>query len=332
MDIPGEIIDALTIIEKFQRAFHPPLIDRLKKKLKPHYDALSGVKEKLENSHNGNSLRLTEAATLLRESLNQILTASNIDFQPLIISVMKGYRKYNRALELLFELRNKSDYLNRFFGEPQQPLQDTEAGILHYGLEEDPYARGGYSLFVPEGYSSSRPAPVITALHGGFSHGKDFIWTWMREARSRGYILVAPTSSGSTWSISEPETDIELLNTIIGSIREKWNIDTERILVTGLSDGGTFALACAMATDTPFTAFGAVSCTMPLHGIENLKDKNIYRIHGTADWMFPFYNIEREMRILESSGANIILRKIENLSHTYPREENTAMLDWLESL
>ena len=32
-----------------------------------------------------------------------------------------------------------------------------------------------------------RPWTVVTYmfLHGGFGHGRDFLWTWLREARSR---------------------------------------------------------------------------------------------------------------------------------------------------
>ena len=45
------------------------------------------------------------------------------------------------------------------------------------------------------------------ALHGGSGHGRLFLWSWLREARARGVILVAPTAIGDTWSLMEPDMD-----------------------------------------------------------------------------------------------------------------------------
>jgi phospholipase/carboxylesterase len=33
---------------------------------------------------------------------------------------------------------------------------------------------------------------------------------------------------------------------------------------------------------------------------------------------------------LEAAGARLVYREIEDLSHTYPRDENPRILDWLE--
>ena len=33
---------------------------------------------------------------------------------------------------------------------------------------------------------------------------------------------------------------------------------------------------------------------------------------------------------LEKAGARIVYREIEDLSHTYPREENARILEWLD--
>ena len=39
------------------------------------------------------------------------------------------------------------------------------------------------------------------ALHGGSGNGRGFLWSWLRDARSRGAILVAPTATGHTWAL-----------------------------------------------------------------------------------------------------------------------------------
>jgi phospholipase/carboxylesterase len=39
---------------------------------------------------------------------------------------------------------------------------------------------------------------LVVALHGGSGHGRGFLWSWLRDARSFGAILIAPTSSGNS--------------------------------------------------------------------------------------------------------------------------------------
>ena len=47
-------------------------------------------------------------------------------------------------------------------------------------------------MYVPEYYDAARSWPLVVALHGGSGHGRDFLWTWLREARTRGVIVAAP--------------------------------------------------------------------------------------------------------------------------------------------
>ena len=65
-------------------------------------------------------------------------------------------------------------------------------GVLHADNATD--ERGGFSVFVPEDYDPARAYPLVMALHGGSGHGRLFLWSWVREARSRGVIVVAPTA------------------------------------------------------------------------------------------------------------------------------------------
>ena len=63
------------------------------------------------------------------------------------------------------------------------------------------------------------------ALHGGCGHGGLFLWSWLREARSRGVILMAPTAIGDTWSLMEPDVDGANLDRMLDEVSERWNID-----------------------------------------------------------------------------------------------------------
>ena len=45
--------------------------------------------------------------------------------------------------------------------------------------------------------------------------------------------------------------------------------------------------------------------------------------------MFPAAMAREAERVLAAAGADVTYREIDDLSHTYPREMNAAMLAWL---
>ncbi len=63
---------------------------------------------------------------------------------------------------------------------------------------------------------------------------------------------------------------------------------------------------------------------------EKLYPIRIFWVHGALDWMFPVQSARTAVEMLESAGANVTLRVIDDLSHTYPREENNQILQWFE--
>ena len=55
----------------------------------------------------------------------------------------------------------------------------------------------------------------------------------MRDARSRGVIVVAPTSAGQTWAIQGNDVDSPRLASLVDFMRATWTVDPARLLLTG---------------------------------------------------------------------------------------------------
>ena len=55
----------------------------------------------------------------------------------------------------------------------------------------------------------------------------------------------------------------------------------------------------------------------------------IHIVHGALDWMFPVDMARAAARQLTQAGAAVTYVEIDDLSHTYPREANARILDWL---
>ena len=118
-------------------------------------------------------------------------------------------------------------------------------------------------------------------------------------------------------------------------VASKWNVDRNHVLLTGLSDGATMTLLVGLGADTPFTHLAPVSGVLhPMNfaigNVDRARGKPIYLVHGALDWMFPVAIAQEAVRVLGDAGAALIYRELPDLSHTYPREENGPILEWLD--
>lgn len=265
-----------------------------------------------------------------------------------LIAVFRALRHAPRAQEALYPLAAKFPPVSSFFTDP--PLRDDaelaarleaeaqpDTGIMHD--HNEPGSRGGFSLYIPEYYTADRAWPLVMALHGGSGNGRGFLWSWLRDARSHGAVLVAPTATGSspgktTWALMGEDTDTPNLMRILDSVRSRWNIDPKRLLLTGMSDGGTFCYVSGLESVSPFTHLAPVAATFhPLMAeaadAERLRGLPIHLVHGGLDWMFPVQVARQTRDLLSAAGANVTYRELDDLSHCYPREMNAPILNWL---
>jgi phospholipase/carboxylesterase len=260
-----------------------------------------------------------------------------------IVAVFRALRHAPRAQEALYPLAAKLPPVSSFFTDPalredagllarlaEPGQQDT--GIVHD--HNEPGSRGGFSLYVPEYYTPDRAWPLVMALHGGSGNGRGFLWSWLRDARSHGAILVAPTATGSTWALMGEDTDSPNLARILDLVRSRYNVDPKKLLLTGMSDGGTFCYVTGLESASPFTHLAPVAATFhPLMAemadAERLRGLPVYLVHGQLDWMFPVQVARQTQALLSAAGANVTYRELDDLSHCYPREMNPAILGWL---
>ncbi|MXW25408.1 MAG: phospholipase [Dehalococcoidia bacterium] len=259
-------------------------------------------------------------------------------------NALASMRGLARAQELLYPLRSLDPSLGRLYAEPavrndlaalDAHSSDPGTGIQRSGPDDDPDARGEFHLYVPESLDGSAPRPLVVALHGGMGNGRDFLWTWLREARSRRFLLLAPTSVGPTWALMGPDADRQRLLSSVEFVRERFNVDGDRMLLTGLSDGATYGLSTYLAGDTPFTAMAAVAGVLHPKNVQDgaivgAEGKRVSITHGTKDWMFPVQLAQAAQQALRGAGADVRYHEIADLAHAYPREENPAILEWFD--
>jgi len=335
------LVASLDAFESMQRRFDPGLIDSLRHDLRSFAELLGTHTDRIRSIHppggcESTKNALVKALELTRGALALCIVPAGM--QASFVNFSKAARRICRAQEFLYPLRTRLLPVNRFFlelpvrhnADRYTPLlrPDAPIGLQHIGCDNDPYARDGFSLFVPETYTESDARPLVIALHGGFGHGRDFIWTWIREARSRNFLLAAPSSHAATWSITGEDVDGNTLRRVLEYVSDGWNVDRNCILLTGLSDGGTYALTRALDETTPFAAFAPISGILPPFDLRHVHGRRIYWVHGSLDWMFPLPHAMSGHTALAQAAADAHLQIVRDLSHTYPREQNDNILTW----
>ena len=345
------LLQTLERIGWAQRHLHPALAGRLAAELAPCADATTAPLRAVEEVDCPADLRfirdrLVDAGRQTLELVGAFGEAAQSAGD--MMGLYRALRRFARAQETLYPLAPIFDPVSRWFLEPARRDDDSlvaqlraaalredgiRVGVMHASNERD--ARGGFSLYVPEYWDGRAAMPLIVALHGGHGHGRDFLWTWLQEARSRGMLVLSPTSRDRTWSIMGGEdVDAGALREMVDSVAGRYPIDRSRVLLTGMSDGATYALLCGLGAGMPFTHL-APACGV-LHpallengGVARASGRPIYLIHGALDWMFPVYTARIAREALLAAGAALVYREVEDLSHTYPRDENPHVLDWM---
>lgn len=342
------LLTGIEVLGHAGRHMHPPNLPHLMGEIEPFREPLKtglAAFDAVDWPDNLQSFaaQVRESAQLCLRSFNEFLSAQNQSNPTMAAYRAMGFN--TKATESIYPVGQMLPPVSRFFLHPEQrddqALLDRIAqadgdrehvGVLHArNTAED---RGGFSMYVPEYYDGEQ-VPLVVALHGGSGHGRSFLWTWLRTARSMNAIVISPTSRDGTWSLMGPDIDSENLDAMVTYAKTHWNIDDERVLLTGMSDGGTFSYVSGLREDTAFTHLAPSSASfhpLILEGVEpqRLAGLPIYLMHGALDWMFPVDVARVAHESLSTAGANVVYREIDDLSHTYPVEENPRIIEWLQ--
>ncbi len=337
------LLTGLDALETARRHLHPQRFGEIREALTPLREKLAAALATFEEQPPPDEAK--PFAEQIAKSAHEAEKALAGFLQPMSgpEEILRAMHRHCQAQQFLYPLRRLLPPVSRFFVEA--PFRDRLAELdpeppegVMVGLHRAggaPPARGGFALYVPESYDGREPWPLVVALHGGSGDGNDFLWTWLAEARGRRFLLLSPTARGDTWSMMGPDIDAPAVRSMVEHVQSNWKVDASRILLTGLSDGATYTLLLGLQEDSPFTALAPVSGVFhPANfhngNVERAKGKRIYLVHGSLDWLFPVMIAHGTRDALREAGADLVFREIADLSHTYPREENDAILTWFD--
>jgi pimeloyl-ACP methyl ester carboxylesterase len=137
-----------------------------------------------------------------------------------------------------------------------------------------------YHLQLPPEYRPTRSYPVLVVLHEGGEKPEDMLRRWAEAAAENGYILAAPEwDKGSLGQYSFTEVEHAAVLATLRDLRRRVQIDTDRVFLFGLGEGGTMAFDVGLAHPDLFAG------VIPMGGKPDLFSRVCWR-NGQY---LPFY-------------------------------------------
>ena len=171
--------------------------------------------------------------------------------------------------------------------------------------------RRGYLVHEPANLNCDVPAAVIIALHGGVGTPKNIEEQSQLSVLSdaEGFYACYPKGENRTWNgggccgkaQKNNRDDVGFISAVIDELLENYNIDPNRVYVTGMSNGGFMAYRLACELPDKIAAIAPVASSMnvevcnpespvPVIHFHSYNDSSIPWQGGTGDGLSDHYN------------------------------------------
>jgi poly(3-hydroxybutyrate) depolymerase len=172
-----------------------------------------------------------------------------------------------------------------------------------------------YQLDVPQTYDPAKRYQLRVQLHGGVGRPDPTPrGNGIGQLAGAEQIYLLPTA----WAEAEWWTDAQLANlrSLLDVVKRTYNIDENRVVLSGVSDGGTATYYFSMRDTTPFAAFlplnGAIpvlrNTLMRVDGelfMNNMVDKPFFIVNGGKDPLYPTTLVEPYIRQMQAGGVDV---------------------------
>ena len=287
--------------------------------------------------------KFVNAIALFQSATGKILGGKGRQFAEAFLAARQDYCQ---GLYLLYEIRAQLPGLQPYWVLPEAlpalaALETKAAGVdapVGFSHKGNTNTHGAYSLYAPENYSPQQTWPLIVCLHGGYGRGDEYIWTWLRPAKSKGYFLLSPKSIGPTWSVLNPPVDVRSIRGMLDEVCATYAIDRKRVYLSGLSDGGMFAYLLGLSCPDWFAGIAPIAGELspvadPMLRQKQGKDIPFFVVHGAKDFIFDVRSVRSSCELLQKIGYNVTYTELPEWGHAYTYSINEQrVMPWFASL
>jgi hypothetical protein len=203
--------------------------------------------------------------------------------------------------------------------------KDVATGVVQ-GQRAHLLGNLNYVVEIPATYDPATKYQVRIQLHGGIGRPANATRRSTGIGRLAGaeqiYILPQAWNETPWWS----DIQLENLRTILDTVKRSYNVDENRVVVSGVSDGGTGAYYVAIRDPTPYASF------LPLNGFilvlssesvgvvgdlypGNLRNRPFFIVNGGRDPLYPASAVEPSLEQLRKGGVQMVYKPQPEAGH-----------------
>jgi len=183
---------------------------------------------------------------------------------------------------------------------------------------------------VPPGLDDGAPATLVLALHGAGGDAPAGLAPLLPLADANRLLLLAASSRGATWDAVRGRWghDVQQLDRRLAEVFASYRVDRTRLVVSGFSDGASYALSLGLANGDLFTHVIAFSPGFIPPG-PRVGMPAIYVSHGRQDDVLPIESTTRRIVPgLRASGYPLRVHEFDG-PHAVPRVVAQDAVRWL---
>ena len=261
--------------------------------------------------------RATKASTDLSSKPELLNALAAVNYQ-LSIPDLVSAGQISGARDFKKEIATAESYLNQIT-KGENPLRAMKGDFRWAYKSAVDNELQPYRVFIPSKYDASKPAPMVVALHGMGGDENSYFMSYdngivKREAEARGYIVVCPKGRGSA-SMYAGDAEKDVID-VIAAMRRDYNVDANRIYLTGHSMGGYGTWSIAPKYPDLFAAIAPISGGGNPQALSKIKHVPEIVIHGDND---PTVNVENSRKMVKAAqelGIKIKYVEVPGGNHT----------------
>ena len=181
-------------------------------------------------------------------------------------------------------------------------IDSSRSGMKRCDLKHDNLDRF-YYIYTPNNLDTNESIPVLFAFHGyGSSAIRHLSYTnYFPLADADNFIVIYPQGATTAtlsshwnvggWTSKSTINDLDFVDTVIGLIKDKIQIDETRIYSSGMSNGGYMGYHLACNLSGKFAAIASVTGSMTNDTYNDCNPTRpipVLQIHGSLDFVVPY--------------------------------------------
>lgn len=192
-----------------------------------------------------------------------------------------------------------------------------------------------YLIYIPPKYDFHKKTALIVYLHGGVSRA-DFVEEPLTVFRDNPFI---PFAEKNNWLMLFPlgkmdytwwdYAGIQNVKEQIIHVKKNFNVDDDRIFITGFSDGGSGSFYWDLTNPDDFASFFPLNGFMSVGGLvtqtpvflENMMNRPCFAINTDLDQLYPSKRMKPLMELAISAGADILYKEYFGIGHAFDYAE-----------